>query len=192
MSETMTVYFASKTGHVLGAVTRAAGTIPTPSRAPSLEDVLVRGGFEGPAPGSVGGVDLTFPGFPVSPEELSTLVVVPDLKVMPAPLKFQVLAQADVVQDLPLNVKVTGISLTFNPTTGVATIKVTVDVAVLQAEPVLFLIAGGALAAPRIAVGVIKQNSTASEDLTLVDLPRGQYHVLALVRGHRPFAAKPA
>lgn len=187
MSETLTAYFSSRTGHVLGAVTRAAGAIPSPPRAASLEDVLVRGGYEGPDPSSGGSVDPSFPGFLVPARELSTLVLAPDPRLLPAPLKFQVPVQTDVVQ--PLRLHVEEISLTFIPATGSATVKVTVVNPVTQAEPVLVLIAGGALTEPRIAVGAILASGR-EVSIDLANLPAATYHALALVRGHLPFAAK--
>ena len=182
MSETMTVYFASRTGHVLGAVTQAAGAIPTVPRAPSLEDVLVRGGFDGPEPRIGISVGPLFPGFLVPASELSTLVLAPELSVFAAPLRFQALTQADLVQRLTLTV----VRLDLEKSTSDIQVTVTLAAPVTQPEPVTVLISDGTLTAPRILIGSIVSGSSAI--LTLQSLPDGTYNLLALVRGHRPFA----
>lgn len=184
MSETMTVYFASRTGHVLGAVTRAAGAIPPVPRAPSSEDVLVRGGFEQPASG--GTVDPLFPGFLIPASELSTLALAPEPGVFLAPLRFQALAQADLVQQLStLTVKTVVIE---RSTTDVK-VKVTLSAPVTQVEPMTVLLSDGTLTAPRILAGSVSE-TTDSGTIILPTLPGGTYIALALVRGHRPFAGK--
>lgn len=180
MSETMTAYFVSRTGHVLGAVTRAAGAIPPVPRAASLEDVLVRGGFKNPSP-----LDPSFPGFLMPARELSTLVFAPDLRLVPDPLEFQVLAQIDAVQHLALDVRSISLALTSGPTK----VTVQVDHEVPQEEPVWVLITGGTLTEPRIGAGIIP-GSTNTGALDVAALSPGTYSVLALVRDHVPFAAK--
>ena len=171
MSETLTVYFVPRTGHVLGTVTRAAGS-PTP-RAASPETVLVRGGFQGR-------VDPSFPGFLVPSPQLSTLTLPPDLKLVLSPLGFEVLPQIDAVQ--PLMGRVRDISMDTN------SVRVTVEVAVAQEEPVWVLITREEMIVPRIVVKQVAKG----ESSVLINLdapqPGGTYQVLALVGDHLPFA----
>jgi hypothetical protein len=174
MSEILTVYFSSRTGHVLGAVTRAAGTIPSPPRAASLEDVLVRGVktfFPYPA----------FLSFLVPATELSTLVLPPHPSLLPKPLDFQVPAQIDKVERLP-NLTVTSVDLTATE------ITVAVYPAVAEDTAVWVLIIGNTLTVPRIASGVIFAGNTEAKLPLGTTLAPGNYDVLTLVRRHQLFA----
>lgn len=172
MSETMTVYFASQTGHVFGAVTRAAGTIPTPPRAPSLEDVLVLN--VGPEKDA----ELLVPA-----ADLSTLVLLPNPDLLLQHLAFQVSVQIDNVERLPPNATVSGVVLASTQ------VEVSVSASVAQDAAVWVLITGPTLPTPRVAVGVIKQGKLKTDPpLLLQRLDPGTYRVLALVRGHPPVA----
>jgi len=117
--------------------------------------------------------------------ELSTLVLAPDSRLVPAPLQFQVLAQIDAVQGLPLNIQKVSLALT----TGSTKVTVAATQEVPQEEVMWVLIVGGTLTEPRIGVGIISRG-TSSGVVDVAALPQGTYNVFALVRDHVPFAAR--
>jgi len=186
MSETMTVYFASRTGHVLGAATRAAGMVPATPRAASVEEVLV----QVPLAPAVS-IDLDFPGFLVPAQELSTLVLATDLNLVLNPLGFQILSQTDSVLPLDVTPKIAGVTLRSIPTTGTTEITIGLDpsdVDRTQDRPALALIVDDKLTVLRIAPGVVPKTVPVAV-MEVPPLPRGSYHVMALVSGRLPFAA---
>jgi len=173
MSATMQVYFVTRTGHVLGAVSRAAGGPKAGQKAASQEDVAVRG-----VP------TLITSEFLVPAKELSTLVQAANPNLLLQPLAFQVTAGDSEAQPLPLPVlTVSSVTLKVQ--------EVTVDVGskVTAEEKVWVLIAGGALTAPRIAAGAILKDEK-STTLPLETLAQVEHRVLVLVSRRQPFAAK--
>jgi|GEM_PF-3538827 len=170
MSETLTVYFVSKTGHVLGAVGRIAdATQESPQQTPSLESVLVRGLEQEPA------TEILVPA-----AELSTLVLPPNPDLLLNPLAFQVPARGNGVQLLNEDLVVSGITLSDRKVT------VALGADLTQAEAVWVLITGGALKVPLVANGTIPAGKF-SIDLTIGPLAPGTYQSLVLVREHQPF-----
>lgn len=170
MSGTVTIYFATRTGHVLGAVTRIAATEPkAPQASASPDDVLVRGVR-----------DAKDVAFLVPAAELSTLVLAGHPTLPLRPREFHVPTGSSEPQPLP-NLTVFDVPLTSNEVTVIVNNDVAAE------EKVWVLVTGGALTAPRIAAGAIPQGGK-SATLPLETLPPGEYHILALVRRHRPFA----
>ena len=171
MSATMQVYFVTRTGHVLGAVSRAAGGPKAGQKAASQEDVAVRG-----VP------TLITSEFLVPAKELSTLVQAANPNLPLQPLAFQVTADGSEAQPLPV-LTVSSVTLKVQ--------EVTVDVGskVTAEEKVWVLIAGGALTAPRIAAGAILKDEK-STTLPLETLAQVEHRVLVLVSRRQPFAAK--
>ena len=178
MSEMMTVYFVTATGHVLGAATRAqaAGAVAAVAagKTASAEDVLVRGVAD----------DKTrkppaFASFLVPAPALSTLALAPHPRLPLDPLAFQVPAESHEVQPLG-SLTISKVELKVN--------EVTVSVvAEKTAAGVWVLLLGGRLPAPRIAVAALAAGQD-SVTLPLETLAPGDYHLLVLVERRRPFA----
>jgi len=170
MSETLTVYFVSRTGHVLGAVGRAADvTQEPPQKTPSLESVLVRGVEQDPA------IEILVPA-----AELSTLAIPPHPKLPLQPRALQVSAETNDVQVLAEDSIVSGIVLSERQ------ITIGVEADVKKPAPVWVLITGGGLKAPLVVVGVFPAGEF-QIDLSIGPLAPGTYQSLVLVREIQPF-----
>ena len=176
MSAKMSVYFVTFTGHVLGAVTRAADS--GPEGLLGVEDVLVRGVATPP-------LSSTYPKFLVPGTTLSAQIVDPDPELLLRPLAYQVLQVPDKSREVkPLGQDtVDSITLSSNQIhiTLATPFKAQAD------ESVWSLIAGGTLPAPRVESKLISF-SQGSASLPIERLPQGTYDVLVLVGGRLPFA----
>jgi hypothetical protein len=187
MSEKMTAFFVERTGHVLGAVTRAAGNGQASRMGPIQEDVLVEiSGLSG----SGSGATVTPMQFLVPGKELSTLVVNPLPAVLLQPLAFHAPKETDAqgVVQRPKEVKqLPGRTLSFISVTAT---QITVSLptpGATKTESTWIMVAGKALAAPLIITGdIAKSASTAS--FAIPQLAPGVYQVLVLVEEWLPFA----
>jgi hypothetical protein len=169
MSETMTAYYNERTGHVIAAVTRAAGAGQASRKAPTEDSVLLR---------LLDGSDLL--DFPVPGSELSTLVVDPLPAALLKPVSFHVPEKGGEVQPLP-EATVTSIGLTPSEVT------INVSPQAQAEESAWVLIFGGTLPVPRINSGVVPSGQSVAK-LTIETLSPGTYRILALVRGRLPKA----
>ncbi len=183
MSGNMTVFFVERTGHVLGAVTRAAGAGQVSRKGPIQEDVLTELTLVGSA--SLPSVSLQFlvPG-----KELSTLVVDPLPELLLQPLSFHAPKEVDAqgIEQRPKEVKQLPGRV---PTVNIDAREVKVELSG-TGGPILVnawvMVAGGALKAPLIVTGSAKEPGPTSFALPRLD--PGTYRVLVLVAGWSPFA----